>query len=242
LQSDEKLAVTAKVSNMASYEEAVNSFNWADVEQRFTWSTTGKVNMAHEAIDRHLAEGRGDKVALHYSDNHREESYTFADLSKQSNRFANVLRGLGVGKGDRVFIFMPRTPELYFSLLGTIKVGAVVGPLFEAFMETAVRDRLQDSGAVALITTPALLSRVPRAELPELKHVLVYGDSVEEGDGIIDFSKAMAGASEEAEVTFLEREDGLILHLYFRFYGQAQRRIPRPERDGSALPYRTHRA
>ncbi|PRX74588.1 acetyl-CoA synthetase [Cohnella sp. SGD-V74] len=212
MQSDEKLAVTAKVSNMASYEEAVNSFNWADVEQRFTWSTTGKVNMAHEAIDRHLAEGRGDKVALHYSDNHREESYTFADLSKQSNRFANVLRGLGVGKGDRVFIFMPRTPELYFSLLGTIKVGAVVGPLFEAFMETAVRDRLQDSGAVALITTPALLSRVPRAELPELKHVLVYGDSVEEGDGIIDFSKAMAGASEEAEVTFLEREDGLILH------------------------------
>ncbi|WP_372631456.1 acetate--CoA ligase [Cohnella sp.] len=212
LQSDEKLAVTAKVSNMASYEEAVNSFNWADVEQRFTWSTTGKVNMAHEAIDRHLAEGRGDKVALHYSDNHREESYTFADLSKQSNRFANVLRGLGVGKGDRVFIFMPRTPELYFSLLGTIKVGAVVGPLFEAFMETAVRDRLQDSGAVALITTPALLSRVPRAELPELKHVLVYGDSVEEGDGLIDFSKAMAGASEEAEVTFLEREDGLILH------------------------------
>lgn len=212
MQSDEKLAVTAKVSNMASYEEAVNSFNWADVEQRFTWSTTGKVNMAHEAIDRHLAEGRGDKVALHYSDNHREESYTFADLSKQSNRFANVLRGLGVGKGDRVFIFMPRTPELYFSLLGTIKVGAVVGPLFEAFMETAVRDRLQDSGAVALITTPALLSRVPRAELPELKHVLVYGDSVEEGDGIIDFAKAMAGASEEAEVTFLEREDGLILH------------------------------
>ncbi|MFB9279901.1 acetate--CoA ligase [Cohnella cellulosilytica] len=212
LQSDEKLAVTAKVSNMASYEEAVKSFNWADIEKHFTWSTTGKVNMAYEAIDRHVAEGRGDSIALHYSDNDREESYTFSDLSKQSNRFANLLRGQGVGKGDRVFIFMPRTPELYFSLLGTLKVGAVVGPLFEAFMETAVKDRLQDSGAVALVTTPALLSRVPRKELPELKHIFVFGDSVAEGDGIIDYGRAMADASDEAEVTFLDREDGMILH------------------------------
>jgi len=212
LQSDEKLAVTAARSNMASYEEAVRNFDWSQVENQFSWSSTGKVNMAFEAIDRHVGAGRGDKVALHYSDNNREESYTFSEMSKQSNRFANVLRGLGVGKGDRVFIFMPRTPELYFGLLGTLKVGAVVGPLFEAFMETAVRDRLQDSGAVALITTPALLSRVPRDELPELKHVIVFGDSVEEGDGIVDYRSAMAGASDEAEIEFLGREDGLILH------------------------------
>ncbi|TVY00658.1 acetate--CoA ligase [Cohnella terricola] len=212
LQSDEKLAVTAKVSNMSSYEEAVKSFNWSDVEKQFSWSETGKVNMAYEAIDRHVASGRGGKTALHYSDNHREESYTFEDMSRQSNRFANVLRGLGVGKGDRVFIFMPRTPELYFSLLGTLKMGAIVGPLFEAFMETAVRDRLQDSEAVALITTPALLSRVPRAELPNLKHIIVFGESVEAGDGIVDFRAAMDTASDEAEVTFLDREDGLILH------------------------------
>ncbi|WP_246120425.1 acetate--CoA ligase [Cohnella terricola] len=197
---------------MSSYEEAVKSFNWSDVEKQFSWSETGKVNMAYEAIDRHVASGRGGKTALHYSDNHREESYTFEDMSRQSNRFANVLRGLGVGKGDRVFIFMPRTPELYFSLLGTLKMGAIVGPLFEAFMETAVRDRLQDSEAVALITTPALLSRVPRAELPNLKHIIVFGESVEAGDGIVDFRAAMDTASDEAEVTFLDREDGLILH------------------------------
>jgi len=212
LQSDEKLAVTAKESNMPSYEEAVKSFKWSDVEKQFSWSETGKVNMAYEAIDRHVESGRGGKIALHYSDNHREESYTFEEMSRQSNRFANVLRGLGVGKGDRVFIFMPRTPELYFSLLGTLKAGAIVGPLFEAFMETAVRDRLQDSEAVALVTTPALLSRVPRAELPHLKHVIVYGESVEAGDGIVDYRAAMDAASDEAEVTFLGREDGMILH------------------------------
>ncbi len=211
-QSDEKLAVTATVSNMASYDEAVKDLNWADIESQFSWASTGKVNMAYEAIDRHVDNGRGDKIALHYSDTQREESYTFADLSRQSNRFANVLRDLGVVKGDRVFIFMPRTPELYFSLFGALKVGSVVGPLFEAFMETAVRDRLKDSGAVAIITTTALLSRVPRADLPDLKHVIVFGDSVEEGNGIIDFSSAMETASDETELTFLDREDGLILH------------------------------
>ncbi|XID95252.1 acetate--CoA ligase [Paenibacillaceae bacterium WGS1546] len=212
LQSDEKLAVKAKTSNMPSYEEAVNSFDWADVEKRFTWSTTGKVNMAYEAIDRHVAEGKGGKIALHYSDNVREESYTYEDMSRQSNRFANVLRGLGIGKGDRVFIFMPRTPELYFSLLGALKIGAVVGPLFEAFMETAVRDRLQDSGAVALVTTPSQLTRVPRGELPDLKHVILVGGSADAGEGIVDYRSAMDGASDEAKVEFLDREDGMILH------------------------------
>ncbi|WP_276352647.1 acetate--CoA ligase [Cohnella caldifontis] len=212
MEHNEKLAATAAVSNMGPYEEAVKSFRWEDVESHFTWSKTGKVNMAYEAIDRHAAEGRGDKIALYYSDPVRDESYTYAQLSKLSNRFANVLRGLGIGKGDRVFIFMPRTPELYASLLGILKVGAVVGPLFEAFMETAVRDRLQDSGAVAIVTTPALLSRVPRADLPDLKHVIVYGEGVQEGDGIVDYAKAMDGASEEAEIEWLDREDGLILH------------------------------
>ncbi len=168
--------------------------------------------MAYEAIDRHAHTGKGDKIALYYSDAARDEKYTFADLSRQSNRFANVLRKLGVGKGERVFIFMPRTPELYFSLLGTLKVGAVVGPLFEAFMETAVKDRLRDSGASAIVTTPALLSRVPKAELPDLKHIIVFGDDVPAGEGIVDFKAEMAAASEEAEIEWLEREDGLIIH------------------------------
>ncbi|WP_123039926.1 acetate--CoA ligase [Cohnella candidum] len=212
LEHNEKLAPEAAVSNLGPYEEAVANFRWEDVEAQFTWSQTGKVNMAHEAIDRHVAAGRGDKIALHYSDNSRDESYTYAEMAKQSNKFANVLRGLGITKGDRVFIFMPRTPELYFSLLGALKVGAVVGPLFEAFMETAVRDRLQDSGASAIVTTPSLLPRVDRQQLPELKHVIVYGEGVEEGNGVVDFAKAMSGASDETEIEWLDREDGLILH------------------------------
>lgn len=208
----EVVAVTATNSNLGNYEETYASFRWEDVEKAFSWHETGKVNMAYEAIDRHAATAKKDKIALYYSDNQREEKYTFEEMSKKSNQFANVLRSHGVQKGDRVFIFMPRTPELYFCLFGALKIGAVVGPLFEAFMETAVRDRLQDSGAVAIITTPALKERVPRADLPELKHVVLVGNDVNAGDDEIDYYAEMAQASDQAEIEWLGREDGLILH------------------------------
>jgi len=207
----ERIAPVAANPNMKNYEETYASFSFVEAEKAFSWHTTGRVNMAYEAIDRHVESGKGDKIALLYSDAARDESYTFAELAKRSNRFANVLRKLGVAKGDRVFIFMPRTPELYISLLGSLKVGAVVGPLFEAFMETAVKDRLLDAGAVAIVTTPALLHRVPKAELPDLKHIIVVGGAPE-GEGFVDFETEMAQASDEADIEWLGREDGLILH------------------------------
>ncbi|MGO4375154.1 AMP-binding protein, partial [Paenibacillus sp. MCAF20] len=151
----ERIPATATNANLTNYEDAAANFKWEQIESQFSWYSTGKVNMGYETIDRHVEQGKGSKIALHYSDNDRDESYTYEDLSKQSNRFANVLRKHGITKGERVFIFMPRTPELYFSVLGALKVGAIVGPLFEAFMETAVKDRLQDSEATAIVTTPS---------------------------------------------------------------------------------------
>lgn len=208
----EIISVDVPSANMNSYDEACADFDWNDVEQQFSWYTTGNVNMAYEAIDRHVDAGKGERVALKFSDPEREETYTYAEMRQATNRFANVLRNYGIGKGDRVFVFMPRTPELYISILGIIKVGAVVGPLFEAFMETAVKDRLEDSGAVALVTTPALLARVNREELPTLRTVFLVGDKVTASEGVADFTAELQAASPEAEVTWVNREDGLILH------------------------------
>ncbi|MGN7763603.1 acetate--CoA ligase [Paenibacillus sp. 22594] len=201
-----------KQANMADYSRAVSEFRWEDVEKNFSWHESGKVNMAHEAIDRHVLEGRGAATALIYSDATREEMYTFSDLRERSNRFGNVLRAHGIGRGDRVFIFMPRKPELYFSLLGILKVGAVAGPLFEAFMETAVKDRLEDSGAIALVTTPELLHRVKREELPALKHIFVVGGTADIEQGLISYEKETAAASVELDPEWLSLEDGLIMH------------------------------
>src|SRR5690606_6307155 len=130
-----------------------------------------------------------------------------------SNKVANVLKqAADVVKGDRVFVFMPRSPECYYTILGAIKLGAIVGPLFEAFMEGAVRDRLADSEAKVIVTTPELVDRIPINELPALKHIVLVGDNVKEEGPYIDFYKQMDSASKELEIEWVDRTDGLILH------------------------------
>lgn len=199
--------------NLDSYEEAVSSFDWKEAEKNFSWHQTGKINMAYEAIDRHAESDKKNKIALYYRDAKRDEKYTFREMKEMTNKAANVLKSQGdIEKGDRVFIFMPRSPELYFSLLGALKAGAIVGPLFEAFMEGAVRDRLEDSEAKAIITTPELLERIPVDELPHLKHVFIIGDGVEESGKQIDFMKHFKEADRTFSIEWLQRDDGLVLH------------------------------
>ncbi|KAA0761474.1 acetate--CoA ligase [Bacillus sp. SH5-2] len=209
----ETLPVIKGKNNLPNYEEAYANFNWEEVNKNFTWNETGRVNMAYEAIDKHAKSDRKNKVALYYQDGSRKEKYTFKEMKDFSNKAGNVLKNYGdVEKGDRVFIFMPRSPELYFALLGAVKLGAIVGPLFEAFMEGAVRDRLEDSEAKVLITTPELLERVPLNDLPALKTVFLVGDNVEEGGKTVAFNPLFEQASKELHIEWLGREDGLILH------------------------------
>ncbi|WP_414055248.1 acetate--CoA ligase [Macrococcus equi] len=205
--------------NMKDYDKTYENFDWKTVEKQFSWAENGKVNMAHECIDRHVEDGYGEKVALLYKDAHRNERYTYQDMMVNSNKAANVLvNEAGVKKGDRVFIFMPRSPELYFALLGTLKIGAIVGPLFEAFMEKAVKDRLENSEASVIITTNSLLSRITQQELPHLKHIVVVDEEVE--DQYIDFNKFYKDASTEFETEWLTLDDGLILHYTSGSTGQ----------------------
>lgn len=209
----ETLPVIKGENNLPNYDEAYANFNWEEVNKNFTWNETGRVNMAYEAIDKHAKSDRKNKVALYYQDGSRKEKYTFKEMKDFSNKAGNVLKNYGdVEKGDRVFIFMPRSPELYFALLGAVKLGAIVGPLFEAFMEGAVRDRLEDSEAKVLITTPELLERVPLNDLPALKTVFLVGDNVEEGGKTEAFNPLFEQASKELHIEWLGREDGLILH------------------------------
>lgn len=134
-------------------------------------------------------------------------------MKEYTNKAANVLKTEGgVEKGDRVFVFMPRSPELYFTVLGTIKAGAIVGPLFEAFMEGAVRDRLEDSSAKVLVTTPDLLDRVPINDLPALEKIFIVGDSVPTGDKYVDFNAKMKEADASFDIEWMNLDDGMILH------------------------------
>nr|WP_092052231.1 acetate--CoA ligase [Bhargavaea ginsengi] len=199
--------------NLADYEKTAKEFRWEDAEKEFSWSDTGKVNIAYEAVDRHAESFRKNKVALYYQDQNRKEAYTYDQMKRMTNKAANVLKAHStLDKGDRLFIFMPRSPELYFALLGGLKMGTIVGPLFEAFMEGAVFDRLDDSEAKAIVTTPDLLDRVPVDRLPKLEKVFLVGEDIEETDKIVDFNKHMKEASVHFEPVWLGKEDGTVLH------------------------------
>jgi acetyl-CoA synthetase len=198
---------------LQDYDQTAKDFKWSDVEKDFSWYETGLINIAHEAVDRHANSYRKNKVALFYKDAGRKEAYTYNEMKRMSNKAANVLTNHStLEKGDRIFVFMPRSPELYFAILGALKMGTIVGPLFEAFMEGAVYDRLADSEAKAIVTTPELLNRVPVDKLPHLKTIFLVGENIEEDDKYIDFKKHFKNASLYFQVEWMERESPTLLH------------------------------
>jgi acetyl-CoA synthetase len=162
--------------NIGDWQTARQTITWEQVRSELDGHPGGGLNKAYECLDRHLKTERRHKVAMLWEGKEGEtEKYTFEQFTKEANRAANGLKSLGVRKGDRVFMFLERIPECYFTAFATLKLGAVIGPLFSAFGPDAVKDRLQDSGAKVLVTSPDLWAKVKdiRAELPDLKHVLL---------------------------------------------------------------------
>ena len=93
------------------------------------------LNIAHEAVDRHVMRGAGERIAFRFVGSASTRSMTYAELAQASNRFVNVLRRLNVGAGDTVFSFAGRIPELYVSAIGTLKARAVFSALYANFGE-----------------------------------------------------------------------------------------------------------
>src|SRR5690625_3241940 len=162
--------------NLANYEKERDIFSWETASRRLSFWKTGKVNVAYETIDRHVDEGYGDKVALHYVNENEKIALTFREIKDRTDHYANVLKKQGVQKGERVFVFLPKTPECYISILAIIKMGAIAAPLFEAFMADAVKDRMNDCQGTTLITDEEMYKRVPKEDIPSLKRVLMVAD------------------------------------------------------------------
>ena len=144
--------------NLADYEQARASFSWDEARKLLDGLPGGKgLNIAHEAVDRHAAGPRAAHIALRWlgKDGSRRE-FTYADLRDLTNRFANVLKALGVGKGDKVFVLCGRIPELYVAVLGTLKNRGVACTLFSAFGPEPIHTRLAIGEGSVLVTTASL--------------------------------------------------------------------------------------
>lgn len=199
--------------NLSSYEKGVTDFSWEEVEQQFSWYHTGRVNMAHECIDRHVEDGYGNKVALHYINGTEEEKFTFSELKEKTDHLATVLKKEGVQKGDIVFIFLPKNPDCYIAMIAAVKIGAVAGPLFEAFMEEAVRDRIADCEGKYVITDSDLGRRISKAELPSLEKIFVTAEPEACSSKEISLNELLRNTDRVSEVTeWLDLEAPLNIH------------------------------
>ena len=141
--------------NLDDYDKIRNGFVYGDVIKELDGLPGGALNIAYEAIDRHLVHGRGDHVCWDWEGKDGAASSTptpTRPACRTSSR--NVLGRLGIKKGERVFVFMDRVPELYAAVFGTLKAGCVTGPLFSAFGPDAAGDRMADAGACVLVTSP----------------------------------------------------------------------------------------
>lgn len=145
-----------------------------------------------------------------------EERWTFLDLQHEANRVSNALKELGIQPGERVFVFMERVPQLFASLLGILQFGAIAGPLFAAFGPEAVLDRLQDSEAVALITTDNLYPPIAelRDQLPALQHIIALqrNQSQPLPEGLHRYQDVIGNASNNFTPTATTADDGSIMH------------------------------
>ncbi|WP_037707263.1 acetate--CoA ligase [Streptomyces griseus] len=167
---------------MADYRRARAAFDWRHERSRLARLPDGGVNMGYEAVDRHLREGHGERVALRcVARDGSVRQVTCSRLAQDSSRFAHALDALGVGRGERVFTLLGRRYELYTTVLGALRAGRVVCPLFTAFGPEPVALRMELGDAAVLVTTRELYERkvAPvRSRLPRLRHVLLL-----DGDG-----------------------------------------------------------
>lgn len=176
--------------------------DWDAIYERFQWNIPQYFNIAQVACDRH-AERIGNKVAIFYENKEGKASrYTFLELSRLSNQFANTLRHQGIGKGDRVGIILPQRPETVISHFGIYKLGAVALPLSVLFGPEAVSYRLNNSGTKVVITDTQhveLLESI-RDQLPHLETII-------DCDSANGFWKEIERASDRFEVVDTLAED-----------------------------------
>jgi acetyl-CoA synthetase len=179
--------------------------SYDDVLRRFRWPIPARYNIGVDVCDRRNA---SDLALIFLDEQHRERRYSFGDIRLLANRFANVLRGRGMVRGDRLAILLPQSPETAIAHIAAFKAGLISVPLFTLFGEDALEFRLANSGARALVTDETGLAKLAslRQQLPDLRAVFVIA-----GGGGLDFHAELARASDDFAAIDTAADDPAII-------------------------------
>jgi len=203
--------------NLVDYEATRRSFSWESARRELSGLPGGRgINIAFEAVDRHAEGSLANRVAFRFLRlGGAVEERTYDDLRRETNRFAQVLRGLGIEEGERVFALIGRVPELYVTALGALKNKNVFCPLFAAFGPEPIFQRLSRGDARVLVTDRRLYEkkvRPLRSRLGSLRHVILI-DADEGEDETLSFAEEMARSLEEFTIPETDPEDMALIHF-----------------------------
>ncbi len=213
-----KIAPHSLSPNLKDYDKESRAFSWEGARGQLDGLPDGSLNIAYEAVDRHLLKGRADKVAIRWlSKSGSRKDITYGQLAEDTDRFARLLTNLGLNPGDRVFSMLGRVPELYIAALGTLKAGMVFSPLFSAFGPEPVKTRLIIGEAACLITSAPLYRRKIasiRNELPKLEHVLIIDPGEDElPEGLHGLPALLSQTEADFQTVATDPEDMALLHF-----------------------------
>jgi acetyl-CoA synthetase len=214
-----KTAAELRVPPNLSAQDALRSpFSWVELRNEMG-APADDFNIARLAVDHHATGPKAQRVALRFlRPDGSTYALSYAELRRQTNRFANALRGLGVGTGARVFVMAGRISPLYVAVLGSLKNGSVVTPLFSAFGPEPIATRISIAQAQVLVTTEALYRRKVekmREQLPSLQHVILVAEADATGTipGTLDYDGWMAQAADSDPMSRTTAEDLALLHF-----------------------------
>ena len=225
----DRLAFWAKQARNLHWHKSFNQvLDWSNAPFA-RWFHDGQLNVAYNCLDRHVMEGRGDRVAIHFEGEPGDtKSYTYAQLTAEVKRAANALAVLGIKQGDRVAIYLPMIPEAAIAMLAVARLGAVHSVVFGGFSAEALHTRIDDAEAKLVITAdggfrrgsasalkPAVDEALADNKCPTVTNVLVVkrtGQDVAWNDNLdIWWHEALEGASEEHEAEAFDAENPLFI-------------------------------
>ncbi len=179
------------------------------IQDQFSWNVPEYYNIGCDVSDKRAAH-RGQVAIIYDKGNGGHEKWTFWDLATVSDRFANVLRGLGLQRGDRMAVFLSQCPELVVAHISGYKLGAIVVPLFVLFGPEALIYRLNDSNAKVLVTDKAHASVIMdnRNKLPDLEHVILVDESV---PGTSLLAGLLANSSTQIQAVMTHHDDPAVI-------------------------------
>jgi acetyl-CoA synthetase len=220
----------ASVANRIDWYRRWDKISEVDYKNaKINWYLNGKLNVSYNCLDRHVESGNGDKTAIIWEGNDplEDKRYSYAELLIEVKKFANVLKSLGIKKGDRVCLYMQMIPELPIAMLACCRIGAVHSVVFGAFSADSLRDRINDSSCKILITQDTgvrgLKDNIPMkknadkalAETPSIDSVVVVkrtGVNVEMDDSRdVWWHEEIKNASNECEPLEMDSEDPLFI-------------------------------